>query len=234
MSTPKIGVIRFPGSNCEQDAYLPLKHQFGIETTYLWHRDADLQGVDAIIIPGGFSYGDYLRAGALASMSPILKSVIEFANQGRPVVGICNGFQILTEANLLPGALRSNRQCRFLCDNVTMTVNTNNTPFTTQYTSGEIITLPIAHAEGNYIASEDTLKSLQDNEQIVFTYTQDVNGSLKNIAGICSPKRNVLGMMPHPERALQTSAISTMDGKLLFNSLLGHIGYAPTEVMAGI
>jgi phosphoribosylformylglycinamidine synthase I len=210
----KVGIVVFPGSNCERDCEDAVIEVMGAKPVFLWHREADLQGVDMVILPGGFSYGDYLRCGAIARFSPIMQSVVDFAAQGRPVLGICNGFQILTEAGLLPGSLVKNRSLRFLCEHVTMTVETTDTPYTQGYERGQEITLPVAHAEGNFVADADTLAALEDGGQIVFRYTQDINGACQQIAGIVNASKNVLGMMPHPERQL------VGDGRTLFQSLI--------------
>ena len=218
MSRPRIGVIVFPGSNCDQDCVDAVR-AMGAEPVMLWHRDSDLQGVKALLLPGGFSYGDYLRAGALARFSPIVQQVIEFAAQGRPVLGICNGFQVLTEAGLLPGALVRNRTLRFLCERVTVTVENTATPFTRLLTAGESLMLPIAHAEGNYIADAETLKALEDAGQVVFRYATDVNGACNRIAGVCNTAGNVVGMMPHPERNLRVGHLWSGEGQRVFEAL---------------
>jgi phosphoribosylformylglycinamidine synthase len=233
--SPVIGVVRFPGANCEQDCLEPLVHQFGVQAKYIWHQQGDLSEFDAIILPGGFSYGDYLRSGALASMSPVIRGIKNLAEQGKPVLGICNGFQVLTESGLLPGALVHNRQRQFICQQAGLNVVNTSTPFTQQYQNQAIINLPVAHAEGRYIAERDTLDQLQANKQIVFTYRDDINGSHNHIAGICNKAGNVLGMMPHPERALNKTAITTDEGKHLFESLLnwlsdGHALPSPQAV----
>ena len=215
----KFGIIVFPGSNCERDSYDAVTQGLNEEAVYLWHQDTDLNGVDAIILPGGFSYGDYLRSGALARFSPIMQSVKTFANQGRPVLGICNGFQVLTEAALLPGTLTRNTSLQFLCQNVSMRVENNTTRFTRHYESGQTITIPVAHAEGNYFAEPEVIDYLEENEQVVFRYTDDINGSINRIAGITNTPGNVLGMMPHPERTLWPGAQSSGDGLKLFQSL---------------
>lgn len=224
----KFGIIVFPGSNCDRDiAYVTqdLLHQ---PTRMVWHEETDIDDLDVIVIPGGFSYGDYLRCGALARFSPVMQPVIHHANQGKFVLGICNGFQVLTEAGLLPGALVRNRDLHFICDRVPLKVERNNTPWTKAYSTRGIITLPIAHGEGCYYADSDTLKSLEDNQQILFRYctpdgqsneTGNPNGSANNIAGICNTSKNVLGMMPHPERAADP-LLGTTDGMGLFEGLL--------------
>lgn len=224
----KFGVIVFPGSNCDRDvAYVTqtLLHQ---PTRMVWHEDSDLSDLDVVIVPGGFSYGDYLRCGAIARFSPAMRSTIDHANQGKLVLGICNGFQVLTEAGLLPGALVRNRDLHFICDRVPLKVERNDLPWTQQYQSGQVITLPIAHGEGSYYADADTLAELEANRQVLFRYcaangTADLqsnpNGSLHQIAGICNRQGNVLGMMPHPERAADPQLGNT-DGIKLFEGLL--------------
>jgi phosphoribosylformylglycinamidine synthase len=226
----KFGVVVFPGSNCDMDMVYVLKTIMEQEVVKLWHKDTDLQEVDFIIIPGGFSYGDYLRSGAIAKFSPIMKEVIGFANAGGYVLGICNGFQILTESGLLPGALLHNTSHKFICKNTYLKAITKNTLVTNKY-SEKAIKIPIAHGEGRYFADEKTLKSLVDNDQILFKYSDEngditelanPNGSLMNIAGICNNDRNVFGMMPHPERA-SDSELNNQDGKLLFESILNEV-----------
>lgn len=224
----KCGVVVFPGSNCDHDCYHILKHIMGWDTRWVWHKDTELAGLDLLVLPGGFSYGDYLRAGSIACFSPIMKAVADFAGRGGLVLGICNGFQVLTESGLLPGALMRNRSRSFICKFVDVRVETNGTPFTAACDQGEVLSIPIAHADGNYFADEDTLKRLQDNDQIVLKYcdasgnvTEDANpnGSCLNIAGIVNEKRNVMGLMPHPERAADP-ALPGADGRRLFDSLL--------------
>lgn len=226
------GVIVFPGSNCDRDVVLVTSQLLGQPTRMIWHQDTDISDVDVIVIPGGFSYGDYLRCGAIARFSPVINSVIDHAKAGKFVLGICNGFQVLTEVGLLPGALIRNRDLHFICDRVPLKVERNDLPWTQGYTSGEIITLPVAHGEGRYYGSEDTLKTLADNQQVLFRYcsaTGEVdgesnpNGSLNNIAGIVNPQGNVLGMMPHPERAAD-AMLGATDGKILFEGLLQLVG----------
>ena len=223
----KFGVVVFPGSNCDMDMIYVLKKIMKQNVVKLWHKDTDLQKVDFIILPGGFSYGDYLRSGAIAKFSPIMKQIIGFANAGGHVMGICNGFQILTECGLLPGALLHNTSHKFICKNTYLKVHTKNTVITNKYNSAPI-KIPIAHGEGRYFANEKTLHSLEENDQILFKYsdqngniTNDANpnGSLMSIAGICNKERNVFGMMPHPERASDIE-LNNEDGKTLFNSIL--------------
>ena len=226
----KFGVITFPGSNCDQDMLYVLDNIMGYETVSLWHKDTVLQGVDCVVLPGGFSYGDYLRSGAIAKLSPIMQSVIEFANNGGYVLGVCNGFQILTESGLLPGALRHNNSHKFICKNVYLKVNNHNTLITNQY-NGQAIKIPIAHGEGRFFADDITLEELEKNNQIIFKYCDkngnisddsNHNGSLANIAGICNKNKNVFGMMPHPERAADP-LLSNIDGVNLFKGILNYI-----------
>lgn len=224
----KFGVIVFPGANCDRDIAYILRDILGQPTRMIWHEDSDLSDVDVVVVPGGFSYGDYLRCGAIAQFSPAMRSTLEHAQQGKPVMGICNGFQVLTEMGLLPGALVRNRDLHFVCDRLPMTVERNDLPWTQGYQKGQIITLPIAHGEGCYFADADTIKSLEDNRQVLFRYCDangeasdraNPNGSLNNIAGICNKSGNVLGMMPHPERA-SDAALGDVDGLALFEGLL--------------
>ncbi len=223
----KFGIIVFPGSNCDHDAYHVISKQVGQPVDFIWHKDTDLRSYDAVIIPGGFSYGDYLRAGALARFSPVMESVKKFAATGRLVLGICNGFQILCEAGLLPGALIRNRDLHFICEYVHVRVETTDTPFTNEMKGGSVLRLPIAHAEGNYVCDDATLMELQQDDRIVFRYCDpsgtitdaaNPNGARDNIAGICNSTRNVLGLMPHPERACEELLGST-DGRDVFRSL---------------
>jgi phosphoribosylformylglycinamidine synthase subunit PurQ / glutaminase len=226
---PKFGVVVFPGSNCDHDAYYSLKKVLGFDVTFLWHKDTDLQNSDVIILPGGFSYGDYLRTGAIARFSPIMKPVIDFAKKGGYVMGICNGFQVLLEAGLLPGVMLKNKSLQFVCKDVYLSIENKNTIFTKGITSKDKLKFPIAHGEGNYFADEDTLKSLVDNDQIVFRYTPfngnenfNPNGSVMNIAGITNKEKNVLGLMPHPERSCDP-ILGRTDGSLVFNSIANSI-----------
>jgi len=223
----KFGVIVFPGSNCDRDVVSVTQGLLSQPTRLIWHQDTDISDLDVIIIPGGFSYGDYLRCGAIARFSHVMRSVIEHAQQGKLVLGICNGFQVLTEVGLLPGALMRNRDLHFICDRLAVRVETNQIPWTRGYHPGQVLTLPIAHGEGSYYADPDTLKALEDNHQVVFRYSsptgviEDIynpNGSVHNIAGITNLTGNVLGMMPHPERA-SDSLLGNIDGRLLFASL---------------
>ncbi|MFJ7921754.1 phosphoribosylformylglycinamidine synthase subunit PurQ [Lysinibacillus fusiformis] len=216
----KFAVLVFPGSNCDIDMYHAIKDELGEEVEYVWHTATDLSGFDGVLVPGGFSYGDYLRCGAMANQSNIMAEVKKAADAGKPVLGICNGFQILTEAGLLPGALLRNKNLKFMCRTVQLKVDNNNTLFTNQYEQGQIIHIPIAHGEGNYYCDEETLQSLKDNNQIVFTYSGDnPNGSLEDIAGIINERGNVLGMMPHPERAVD-ALVGGADGLAVFKSIV--------------
>lgn len=225
----KFGVVVFPGSNCDHDMMYMLKYLLNQEVVSLWHKDrTDLSSFDAVVLPGGFSYGDYLRSGALARFSPIMEEVIAFANKGGYVIGICNGFQILCESGLLPGALLHNNNRKFICKNTYLRVENNQAAFTKQCAPKAVLNIPIAHGEGNYFADEATLKTLQDQNRILFKYCDkdgkdtleaNPNGSLLNIAGICNQKANVFGMMPHPERCADKDLGNT-DGKILFESLI--------------
>ncbi|MBX2860855.1 MAG: phosphoribosylformylglycinamidine synthase subunit PurQ [Vampirovibrio sp.] len=215
----KVGIVVFPGSNCERDAEDAVRLYLKEEAVFLWHQEADLKGVEAVILPGGFSYGDYLRSGAISRFSPVMKSISEFAVQGRPVIGICNGFQALTESHLLPGALVKNTQLSFLCDRVDLIVENSQTPFSHAYQPRQTISLPVAHGEGNYVADPKVIEELEANNQVVFRYAEDVNGSVNRIAGICNKQGNVLGMMPHPERNLWPSEAWSGDGAGVFDSL---------------
>jgi phosphoribosylformylglycinamidine synthase len=230
----KFGVIIFPGSNCDHDAYHVISKHVGQPVDFIWHQDTDLSTYDAVILPGGFSYGDYLRAGALARFSPVMKSVTEFAARGRFVLGICNGFQILCEAGLLPGALIRNRDLHFICDHVRVRVETTDTPFTNELVRGATLSLPIAHAEGNYVCDDETYAGLTGEDRIVFRYCDErgqmgdesnPNGSRDSIAGICNRTRNVLGLMPHPERACE-DLLGSSDGRDIFRSLAATLAYS--------
>ncbi len=227
----KFGVVIFPGSNCDEDIIYTLERITGQPVTRLWHKDHDLQGVDFIVLPGGFSFGDYLRSGAIARFSPIMEQVIQFANNGGYVFGICNGFQVLTEAGLLPGALLHNRNRKFICRNIYLKAQTQDSLVTAQIDPQRALKIPVAHGEGNYFADTATLKSINDNNQVLFRYcdesgnvTDDANpnGSLENIAGVCNAKRNVFGMMPHPERAAD-SLLANEDGLAIFESILSLV-----------
>ena len=222
------GVLQFPASNCDQDALHVLKNVMGHSARFIWHKEASLGDVDAVVIPGGFSYGDYLRTGAIARFSPVMGAVQTFAANGGTVLGICNGFQILCEAGLLPGALIRNRSLQFRCEHVFIRTETTDSPFTNQIPDGKLLRVPIAHGEGCYFADEETLAKLKLNKQILWRYvdaqgetteTANPNGSLDNIAGICNEKRNVAGLMPHPERASE-AILGCADGRLVFDSLV--------------
>ncbi|MBW4568673.1 MAG: phosphoribosylformylglycinamidine synthase subunit PurQ [Tolypothrix carrinoi HA7290-LM1] len=219
----KFGVLVFPGSNCDRDVAYVTRDILKQPTRMVWHQDTDISDLDAIIIPGGFSYGDYLRCGAIARFSPVMQQVVEHAQKGKFVIGICNGFQVLTEAGLLPGALVRNQDLHFVCDRSPLKVERTDLPWTQAYTKGEIITLPIAHGEGRYHADDVTLAEIEDNNQVVFRYAgENPNGSLNNIAGICNSTGNVLGMMPHPERA-SDAMLGGSDGLKLFSGLLEQV-----------
>ena len=227
----KFGVVIFPGSNCDHDAYHVVSKHVGQPVDFVWHKETDLSDYDALIVPGGFSYGDYLRAGALAQFSPVMTAVKKFAAQGKFVFGICNGFQILCEAGLLPGALIRNQNLHFICRHVNLKVENKNTPYTSELETGEVLTIPIAHAEGNFVCDDETFQQLVENNQIVFRYCDESgeitdqsnpNGARSNIAGICNLEKNVLGMMPHPERACE-DLLGSNDGQDIFRSLTNAI-----------
>lgn len=224
----KFGVVIFPGSNCDEDIIHVLEKIMGQQVVRLWHKDHDLQGVDFIVLPGGFSFGDYLRSGAIARFSPIMQEVMQFAAKGGNVLGICNGFQILTEAGLLPGALLHNKHRKFICRNTFMIPQTSNSLVTAQIDIQRALKIPIAHGEGNYFADADVLKGIKDNDQILFRYCDEAgnitdeanpNGSIENIAGVCNASRNVFGFMPHPERAADP-LLGNEDGLAIFESIL--------------
>lgn len=226
----KVGVVIFPGSNCDKDAVYAFQNQFGCETVELFHKDHDLQACDLIFLPGGFSFGDYLRSGAIARFSPIMQNVIEFASQGGKVMGVCNGFQVLCESHLLPGALLHNDNQKFNCKNVFIKAETTNSLVTSNLVKGKALKIPVAHGEGRFYCDDATLTKLKQNDQILFSYCDEMgnatpesnpNGSLENIAGICNINRNVFGMMPHPERAIDKELYNT-DGRAIFESLLGR------------
>ncbi len=222
MSKSRFGVVVFPGSNCDHDAYNVLKHILQQDTEYLWHKDSSIGNRNVIVIPGGFSYGDYLRCGAIARFSNIMKEIVSFANNGGIVMGICNGFQIVCEAGLLPGTLLRNDKLKFVCRNVTLNIENKNTIFTKSFSGNlnkQSFVVPIAHGDGNYFCDDDTLKSLEAGGQIVFKYEDNPNGSIHNIAGITNKNGNVLGMMPHPERASE-DLIGGHDGKYIFESVI--------------
>ncbi|WP_211748123.1 phosphoribosylformylglycinamidine synthase subunit PurQ [Paenibacillus sp. Marseille-Q4541] len=215
----KFAVLVFPGSNCDIDCFKAVEDTVGQTVDYVWHTATDLSAYDCIIVPGGFSYGDYLRCGAISRFAPVMNEVAKAAEQGKYIIGICNGFQILTEAGLLPGALLRNEGMKFICQDSVLKVENNNTPFTREYVAGEEIVIPIAHGEGNYYCDEETLAEITANNQIVFTYKNNPNGSLNNIAGVSNKTGNVVGMMPHPERAVN-EVLGTTDGKRMFTSIL--------------
>ncbi|WP_026486230.1 phosphoribosylformylglycinamidine synthase subunit PurQ [Caldanaerobius polysaccharolyticus] len=218
----RAGVVVFPGSNCDIDCYHVLKDVLSVDTRYVWHKETDIDDLDLIVLPGGFSYGDYLRAGAIARFSPVMDSVIAAARKGVPVLGICNGFQILTEAGLLPGVLRRNKNLKFICDTVQVKVVNADSPFTSKLQSGQVLSIPIAHGEGNYYADDDTVKMLQDKNLIAFQYVEDVNGSVQRIAGVLNESKNVLGMMPHPERVSE-GILGGEDGRAIFESIVEYL-----------
>lgn len=227
----KFGVITFPGSNCDADIIYVLEKIMGQQVVPLWHKSHDLQGVDFVVLPGGFSFGDYLRSGAIARFSPIMQEVIKFAERGGYVMGICNGFQILTEAGLLPGALLHNNNRKFICRNIYLKPQTSKSLLTAQLNPDQAYKIPIAHGEGNYFADADVLKAINDNEQVMFRYSDEAgnittdanpNGSIENIAGVCNAGRNVFGLMPHPERA-SDSLVGNEDGLAIFESVLSLV-----------
>lgn len=215
----KFAVLVFPGSNCDIDCYKAVEETLGEPVDYVWHTATDLSAYDCILVPGGFSYGDYLRCGAISRFAPVMAEVAKAAEQGKYVLGICNGFQILTEAGLLPGTLRRNMSLKFRCHDTELRVENNENPFTSHYAKGEVITIPIAHGEGNYYCDEATLELLKRNNQIIFRYVQNPNGSVDDIAGISNERGNVVGMMPHPERAV-SDLLGSTDGKKMFTSIL--------------
>lgn len=221
----KFGIIVFPGSNCDRDCHHVVTNVIGEEAEYVWHRETSVDGFDALIVPGGFSYGDYLRCGAIAKLSPVMRAVTDFAERGGPVIGICNGFQILLECGLLPGAMLRNRSLRFICRQQQLRVATTRTAFTSAFEEGQVVKFPIAHAEGNYTIAEAGLARLRDEDQIVFEYVDNPNGSTADIAGICNLAGNVLGLMPHPERAAESELAGT-DGRLVFEGIVAAVGGA--------
>ena len=227
----KFSVIVFPGSNCDHDAYHVARHVLGQDAEFVWHKDTDLKGADVVVLPGGFSHGDYLRTGAIARFSPVMGAVRAFAADGGPVLGICNGFQILCEAGLLPGAMLRNRDLKFHCEHVSIRVEETDTPFTRLATAGQVLRIPIAHGEGNYYAEPDVIGALEASRRVIFRYCDPAghvtdaanpNGALHGIAGICSERRNVVGLMPHPERACEP-ALGSADGLVLFQSVVGAL-----------
>ena len=227
----KFGVVVFPGSNCDHDCYHVLKHVLDKDTEFVWHKDGDVSKYDCIVLPGGFSYGDYLRTGAIARFSPVMEAVQKHAAKGKLVIGICNGFQILLEAGLLPGAMLRNSSLQFVCKFVTLRVENTDSPFTRNVQKGDVLRIPIAHGEGNYFADSSTIEDLNKNSQVLVRYSDEVgnltfeanpNGSLENIAGICNKKRNVFGLMPHPERASEKE-LGSVDGRKIFESIIGSL-----------
>ncbi|MBI3050012.1 MAG: phosphoribosylformylglycinamidine synthase subunit PurQ [Acidobacteria bacterium] len=227
----KFAVVVFPGSNCDHDAYYAVKHVLGQDAAFVWHKDTSLAGADVVILPGGFAHGDYLRTGAIARFSPIMQAVRRFADVGGPVLGICNGFQVLLEAGLLPGAMLRNRSVKFQCEHVFVRVEQTDTPFSTACRQGQVLKIPIAHGEGNYYAEPAVVERLEQNRQVIFRYTTaagaatpdaNPNGSVNNIAGLCSEARNVVGLMPHPERACEL-AIGSADGLVVLESAVKSV-----------
>ncbi len=227
----KFAVVVFPGSNCDHDSYHAAKDVLGQDAEYIWHKDTSLRGADAVILPGGFAHGDYLRTGAIARFSPIMPAVVEFASKGGPVLGICNGFQVLLEVGLLPGAMLRNRDLYFHCEHVHVRVERIDTPFTQRATRGQVLRIPIAHGEGNYYAESDVVRHLEDSGRVIFRYCDaagqvtaeaNPNGSLNNIAGICNEQRNVVGLMPHPERACE-ALLGSADGLVMFQSVVAAL-----------
>ena len=229
------GVIVFPGSNCDHDAYHAAKHVLDQEARFIWHKEESVGNVDVVIVPGGFSYGDYLRSGAIAQFSPIMQDVVRFAHEGGLVMGICNGFQVLCEAGLLPGTLMRNERLRFICKSTTLRVENAETPFTQAMQPGQVVDIPISHGEGRYYADDEVLDRIEANDQVVFRYCDaggvitpeaNPNGSARNIAGIVNEGRNVMGLMPHPERCVE-DLISSGEGRLFFDSLIEHVTAQP-------
>ena len=218
----KSAVIVFPGSNCDRDAAVALEKVAGVRPTMVWHGETALPDVDLVLLPGGFSFGDYLRSGAMAGRSPIMREVVKRAEAGGPTLGICNGFQVLTETGLLPGALMRNAGLNFVCREVTLKVEHANSAFTNAYTNGDMIRIPVAHHDGNYFADEDTLKAVEDNGQVAFRYVDNPNGSQNDIAGVYNESRSVLGLMPHPERAIGDE-LGSSDGRKMFESLIANL-----------
>lgn len=221
----RFGVVVFPGSNCDHDAWYALSRNLGHSAEFIWHDSASLGSVDAVILPGGFSYGDYLRCGAIAKFSPVMAAVKSFAAEGGLVLGICNGFQVLVESGLLPGALLRNRELKFVCRPVRVRVETANTPFTAAAQRGQTLTLPVAHGEGCYYADAPLLAALKADDRVVLRYVDNPNGSLDNIAGICNERRNVMGMMPHPERAAD-ALLGSADGRVILESMVYSLSAA--------
>lgn len=233
----KIGIVVFPGSNCDHDCFYVFNDLLKQDVKFLWHKDTSIGDVDLIVLPGGFSYGDYLRCGAIAKFSPIMKSVIDFANNGGIVIGICNGFQILCEAGLLPGVLLKNKSLKFICDNVYLKVENNCTIFTSEYKAGEVIVIPIAHGDGQYFADPETISKIEENRQVVFRYCSkdgeineksNPNGAINNIAGIVNERGNIFGLMPHPERA-SDPILGNTDGVRVFESIIKNFIFKCVE-----
>ncbi|MDQ3488527.1 MAG: phosphoribosylformylglycinamidine synthase subunit PurQ [Acidobacteriota bacterium] len=231
MPKTKFAVIVFPGSNCDHDAYHTAKHVLGHDTEFVWHKESSLKGADVVILPGGFSYGDYLRTGAIAQFSPVMKAVSAFAASGGPVLGICNGFQVLCEARLLPGALIRNKDLKFHCEHVRVRVEQTDTPFTLRAAKGQVLRIPVAHGEGNYFADPQTLEELEASRRVVLRYCDNdgqvtdrsnPNGSINGIAGICNEERNIVGLMPHPERACEAT-LGSEDGLVFFASVVASL-----------
>jgi phosphoribosylformylglycinamidine synthase I len=231
----RFAVIVFPGSNCDHDAHYTARHVFGQDAEFVWHKETSLKGADVVILPGGFSHGDYLRTGAIARFSPIMSSVADFARRGGPVLGICNGFQVLLEAGLLPGAMLRNRDLKFHCEHVWVRTEQTDTPFTLRASRGQVLKVPIAHGEGNYFADPDVVRMLESTGRVVFRYcdasgqvtdASNPNGSLNSIAGVCNEARNVVGLMPHPERACET-ALGSDDGRVMFESVISALTGQP-------
>jgi phosphoribosylformylglycinamidine synthase subunit PurQ / glutaminase len=238
----KFAVVVFPGSNGDHDAYYAARHVLGVDAEYIWHKETSLKGADVVVLPGGFAHGDYLRTGAIARFSPIMDEVTRFAAAGGPVIGFCNGFQILLEAGLLPGAMLRNQSLRFQCEHVHVKVEQTDTPFTLNCRPGQVLRIPIAHGEGNYYAEPDVLQRIERNRQVVFRYASpsgevtpaaNANGSLNNIAGICNEARNVVGLMPHPERACEP-AVGSADGLVVLQSVLKWASRAPAGSATGL
>jgi len=227
----KFAIVVFPGSNCDHDAYHAAKHVLGHDAEFVWHKETELKGADVVVLPGGFSHGDYLRTGAIARFSPVMAAVRDFAQSGRPVLGICNGFQILCEAGLLPGAMLRNRDLKFHCEHIFVRVEQSDTPFTTRAAKGQVLRIPIAHGEGNYYAAPEVVGRLEAAGQVIFRYCDargqlteaaNPNGAVNGIAGICNADRNIVGLMPHPERACEP-ALGSVDGLVLFESVVTQL-----------
>jgi phosphoribosylformylglycinamidine synthase len=230
----KFAIVVFPGSNCDHDAYHAAKHVLGHDAEFVWHKETGLKGADVVVLPGGFSHGDYLRTGAIARFSPVMNAVGEFATQGGPVLGICNGFQILCESHLLPGAMLRNRDLKFHCEHVCVRVEQTDTPFTSLAQRGQVLSLPIAHGEGNYYADPAVVSELESSGRVIFRYCSaqgsvddacNPNGAVNGIAGICNERRNVVGLMPHPERACEP-VLGSKDGLVLFESVVSSLAHA--------